>query len=206
MGIHKPTAPAVNLSHYPYDTLDTDNCYISNVIYPTFVGDGTLGGTTLSANIIYASAFIARADFTCDGISVENWATGDSGDDFVMGIWSSDSTGQPTTLQGQTGEVALDGNATIRTAATASDVSITKGLYWVGLVINASAQFVAETAGTNHKAFQTNYGNPIWSGGNFAVTNYGMCWYKSFSYNTTLTNVRGVTWHTLGPAMGLRVK
>ena len=47
MGIHKPTAPAVNLSHYPYDTLDTDNCYISNVIYPTFVGDGTLGGTTL---------------------------------------------------------------------------------------------------------------------------------------------------------------
>jgi hypothetical protein len=146
------------------------------------------------------------ADFTCDGISVENWATGDSGDDFVMGIWSSDATGQPTTLQGQTGEVTLDGNATIRTAATASDVNITKGLYWVGLVVNAAAQFVAETAGTNHKAFQTNYGNPIWSGSNFAVTNYGMCWYKAFTYNTTLTNVSGVSWHTLGPAMGLRVK
>jgi hypothetical protein len=63
MGIHAPTTPAVTISGYPYDTLDTDNCYISNVIYPTFVGDGTLGGTSLSANIIYASGFIARSRF-----------------------------------------------------------------------------------------------------------------------------------------------
>jgi hypothetical protein len=48
MGIHKPTAGAVNLSHYPNDTLDTDNCYPSNSMQPTFVGDGSLAGDTFS--------------------------------------------------------------------------------------------------------------------------------------------------------------
>ena len=174
---------------------------------PTFVGDGTFSGDTFSTGQIYASGFIARADFTCDGISAENWATGDSGDDFVMGIWSSNSTFQPTTLIGQTGEVTLDGNATIRTAATASDVNITKGLYWVGLVTNGSAQFVGQSkGGANDRVWMTNYGNVIWAGGNFSAQNLGMCWYKAFTYNTTLADVSGVSWHTFGPFMGLRVK
>tara|TARA_R100000315_G_C5204978_1_gene121019 strand:- start:240 stop:854 length:615 start_codon:yes stop_codon:yes gene_type:complete len=204
MGIHAPTTPAVTISGYPENTLDNDNCYPSDSIQTTFNGDGALAGQTLSANNIYASAFIARSNFTCDGISVENWATGDSGDDFVMGIWSSNATHQPTTLVGQTGEVTLDGNATIRTAATASDVSITKGLYWVGLVTNGSAQFICQTAGD--RRWNTNYGNVIWAGGNFAVNNYGLSWYKAFTYNTTLADVSSVTWHTFGPFMGLRVK
>tara|TARA_R100000005_G_C4937185_1_gene163429 strand:+ start:164 stop:784 length:621 start_codon:yes stop_codon:yes gene_type:complete len=206
MGIHKPTAPAVNLSHYPNDTLDTDNCYPSNSMQPTFVGDGTFSGDTFSTGQIYASGFIARADFTCDGIALENWSTGDSGDSLCAGIWQSDATGQPTTKIGQTAEITLDGNATVRVADTTADVSITKGLYWVGLTTDANAQFIKDTPGTNHKAFQTNYGNVIWAGGNFAVNNYGLCWKKAFTYNTTLPDISSPTWNSFGPAMALRVK
>ena len=205
MGIHKPTAPAVNLSHYPNDTLDTDNCYPSNSMQPTFVGDGTLSGDTFSTGQIYASGFIARADFTCDGIACESWA-GAAGVKMVMGIWQSDGDGQPTSLQGQTAEITLDSSATVRIAATASDVNITKGLYWVGFSTDTNAQFIKDTPGTNHKAFQTNYGNVIWAGGNFAVNNYGLCWKKAFTYNSTLPTISSPTWNSFGPGMALRVK
>lgn len=206
MGIHKPTTPASTISGYPFNTKDNDNAYTSNIIYPTFVGEGTIGADTFSTTYIYASAFIARTDFTCDGICAENSGTGDSGDDFVMGIWSSNATNQPTTLLGQTAEVALDASADLRIADTTADISISAGLYWVGLSLNGNANFFKNAPGTDSMVFQSNYGHVVWTSGNPSSSNKGMCWYTSFSYNTTLPDVSSVTWHHYGPAMGLRVK
>ena len=205
MGIHKPTTPAVSISGYPQNTLPLDSTYASNSIHMTYGGDQAItGGSSLSANNVFATMFIAKTDVTIDGLCVENFGTGDASKTAVLGLWNSDGNYQPDNLVGQTGVITLDGNATVRVADTASDINLTRGLYWAGLVVNSASQWVVYQDGSRWQ--DTDYGNMIWAGGNFAVS-YGPMFYKSFTYNATLQNLDGgVTWHTLGPAVGLRVK
>ena len=200
MGIHKPTTDTVLISGYPENTLDLDNCYASNSIHTTFIGDALSVNDSATANYIYASMFIARTSVEIDGLVFENTSASDSGDDVRCGIWNSTAVNYPNAVGVQTGEVALDGSADVR-VGTVADTTLAAGIYWIGLCTNATVAVSMSAFG--NRWHNSSYGNPLWSGGVPSAA-LGPCWYQSHTYGSLPT--ANPTWYTKGPLLGILVK
>ena len=200
MGIHAPATPAVNISGYPLNILNNDNAYVTDSIYPTWIGNANGVDDSISANYIYGSMLIIKANVTATDICFENTGTGDSGDDIRCGLWTSSAVGYPSSLLQETGETALDGTADVRVASIPNQ-ALTPGVYWLGMVSNATVNVSMTTFGLQWP--DTSFGNVIWNGrvrskavrpGFYVAATYG-----------ALPAISSPVWYSKGPTMGIKV-